>query len=135
MSILWETWDLLHKIWFKERISVWINEQSTNFNKYDWLTDWRIVDRTVSRDAIASKKYEKHPKSYIQYWIFDSFVFSKFQYHLWHTYVRSNYACTVVKHYYLQMQQTPKPAAQDPWAVPPRDEHSDAVIQVLEIVN
>ena len=36
--------------------------------------------------------------------------------------------------FYLQMQQTPNPAAHDPCEVPPRDEHSDAVMQVLAII-
>ena len=52
------------------------------------------------------KILKKHPKSYIQSWIFGSFVFSKFQYHLGHTYVQGGHTYVQAGHTYVQVGHT-----------------------------
>ena len=53
----------------------------------------------------STKILKKHPKSYTQSWIFGSFGFPRFQYHLGHTYVQpghmyvqAGYTCVQVGH-------------------------------------
>ena len=52
------------------------------------------------------KNLKKHPKSYIQSWIFGSVVFSKFQHQLGHTYVQAGHTYVQVGHTYVQVGHT-----------------------------
>ena len=67
-----------------------------------------LFNLTVSNFLTSGsfKNLTKHPESYIQSWIFGSFVLSKFQYQLGHTYVQAGHTFVQVGHTYVQVGHT-----------------------------
>ena len=54
----------------------------------------------------STKIPKKHPKSYTQSWIFGSFGFPRFQYHLGHTYVQPGHTYVQAGHTCVQVGHT-----------------------------